>query len=180
MKKLIKFKKFRLSRFITVFIMMLIVPAATSAFIRGDDGYNYYNYNQRTVGGSVFGGSSSGSGLFCSGSSNLNFCSIVSYFLGMMEAVIPILFSIAVIVFVWGVFRYVIAEGEEKQVGKNVMIYGIIGLFVMVSVWGLVNVVYNTFGFDNNNYYFSGGFNGGIGGEGTTDSFSEFFGQFWR
>lgn len=162
-------------------ILLLITPAMSFAFIRGDDGHNYYNYDQRTVGGNIFGGSSFGGGLFCSGTSNLNFCSVVSYFLGMMEAVIPILFSIAVIFFVWGVFRYVIAEGEDKQVGKNVMIYGIIGLFVMVSVWGLVNVVYNTFGLDNNNYGLNGGINGGIGGgEGTTDSFSEFFGQFWR
>lgn len=174
MRKLIKFKKFGLSRFVIIFIMILMVPLVSFAFTRGDDGYNYYNYDQRTVGGNIFGGSNFGGGLFCSGSSNLNFCTVVSYFLGIMEAIIPILFSIAVIVFVWGVFRYVIAEGEDKQVGKNVMIYGIVGLFVMVSVWGLVNVVYNTFGLDNWNYNIGGGGSN----EGTTDSFIEFFKQF--
>lgn len=174
MRKLIKFKKFGLLYFVIVFIMMLMVPAVSFAFTRGKDGYNYYNYDQRTVGGNIFGGSSFGGGLFCSGSSYLNFCSVINYFLGIIGALIPILFSIAVVVFIWGVFRYVIAEGEDKQVGKNVMIYGVIGLFVMVSVWGLVNLVYNTFGLDNNNYYF----NSGVGGEGTTDSFGYFFKQF--
>ena len=36
-------------------------------------------------------------------------------------------------------------EVTEKE-ARNVMIYGIIGLFVMVAVWGLVNVLINTFG----------------------------------
>jgi len=102
-----------------------------------------------------FGGSFSG-GLFCSSSGDLNFCSVVDFFLGLMGATIPILISISVIVFVWGVFRYVIAEGEDKQKSRDVMLYGIIGLFVMVSVWGLVTIVKNTFDLDDNsnNLYF--------------------------
>ena len=51
------------------------------------------------------------------------------------------------------------------------MLYGIIGLFVMVSVWGLVTIVKNTFDLDDNsnNLYFSnynfwkGGSDGGGG-----------------
>lgn len=153
MKKIIKLKT------LILFVVMLyfLLPSASSlAFIRGRDGHNYYNYDRNIVGGKIFGGN----GLFCSGSSRLNFCAVVDYFLGMIGSAIPILFAIAVIVFVWGVFRYVIAEGEDKQVGKNVMFYGIIGLFVMVSVWGLVTLVYNTFDLDNNNFiYFDYNFN---------------------
>ena len=101
------------------------------------------------------GGNFSG-GLFCSSSGDLNFCSVVDFFLGLMGAAIPILISISVIVFVWGVFRYVIAEGEDKARSRDVMLYGIIGLFVMVSVWGLVTIVKNTFDLDDNsnNLYF--------------------------
>ena len=36
--------------------------------------------------------------------------------------------------------------GEDKETGKQIMIWGIIALFVMVSVWGLVNVLSNTTG----------------------------------
>ena len=165
MKKNIKLGK--LGLFVGLFLFIL--PIFTFAFIRGQDGYNYYNYDQNTsIGGNIFGG---GGTLYCSGGSGyLTFCGVVDFFLGLIRASIPILISISVIVFVWGVFRYVIAEGEDKKKGRDVMMYGIIGLFVMVSVWGLVRVVYNTFGLDNNNnsflYYGSGGYGGsgyGIG-----------------
>jgi hypothetical protein len=49
--------------------------------------------------------------------------------------------------FIWGVVQYVINSDEEakKAKGKEFMIWGIIGLTVMVSVWGLVNVLGSTF-----------------------------------
>jgi hypothetical protein len=51
--------------------------------------------------------------------------------------------------FVWGVVQYIIADGEEgKKKGKNVIVYGIIGLAVIVSVWGLVNILTSTFHLD--------------------------------
>ena len=159
MKKNIKLGK--LGLFVGLFLFIL--PIFTFAFIRGQDGYNYYNYDQNTsIGGNIFGG---GGTLYCSGGSgNLTFCGVVDFFLGLIRASIPILISISVIVFVWGVFRYVLAEGEDKKKGRDVMMYGIIGLFVMVSVWGLVALVYNTFGLDNYNnsflYYGSGGYGG--------------------
>jgi hypothetical protein len=42
--------------------------------------------------------------------------------------------------FLWGVIQYITAGAdEEKRAGaRNYMIYGIIGLFVLVSVWALV------------------------------------------
>jgi len=170
MKKNIKLGKLGLF----VGLLLFILPIFTFAFIRGQDGYNYYNYDQNTpIGGNIFGGSGFGGGLYCSGGSSYpTFCSVIDFFLGLIRSSIPILISISVIVFVWGVFRYVIAEGEDKARSRNVMMYGIIGLFVMVSVWGLVRVVYNTFGLDNNNflyYYGSGGYGGsgyGSGGSG--------------
>ena len=53
--------------------------------------------------------------------------------------------------FVWGVVQYVINADEEskKSKGKQFMIWGIIALTVMVSVWGLVKIVGDTFGIDS-------------------------------
>lgn len=63
--------------------------------------------------------------------------------------VIPLLLSLGVVIFVWGVVMYVIADGEEaKTKGRDRMIFGIIGLVVIVSLWGIVYIVINTFGFD--------------------------------
>ena len=64
----------------------------------------------------------------------------------ILNFVVPILITLAVIVFVWGVFVYVIASDEEaKTTGRNRMIFGLIGLLVIVAVWGLVRLLANTF-----------------------------------
>lgn len=65
---------------------------------------------------------------------------------------VPLLFALAFIVFIWGVFQYFIAGGhdeEKRETGKSLMLWGIIGFFVMVSVWGLVNILRGTFNFNN-------------------------------
>lgn len=64
--------------------------------------------------------------------------------------IIPLLFSLAITMFVWGIVQYVInTDNEEKKgKGKMLMIWGIVALTVMVSVWGLVRILGNTFGVD--------------------------------
>jgi NADH:ubiquinone oxidoreductase subunit 2 (subunit N) len=64
---------------------------------------------------------------------------------------VPVLFAIAFIVFIFGIFQYfILARGdEEKQAqGRSLMLYGLVGFFLMVSVWGLVNILLGTFNFD--------------------------------
>ena len=63
------------------------------------------------------------------------------------NVLVPVLFAIAFIVFLWGVFKTFIigANSEEvKEEGKSLMLYGLIGFFVMVSIWGLVNILTGT------------------------------------
>lgn len=60
-----------------------------------------------------------------------------------------LIFSIALIVFLWGVMYYVVgAQGNDTKLkqGKWAMLWGIIGMSVMFSAWGLVRLVCNTFG----------------------------------
>ncbi len=69
----------------------------------------------------------------------------------LLNSVIPVLIAMGVLYFVWGVVSYVIADDEEaKSAGRNRIIYGIIGLAVIIGVWGLVNFLRNTFGLNNN------------------------------
>ena len=69
---------------------------------------------------------------------------------GLLQTLIPILIVLGVIYFIWGVISYVIAGDEEaKTKGRDRMIYGIIGLFVIVAVWGLVHILGTTFGVTN-------------------------------
>lgn len=67
--------------------------------------------------------------------------------------IVPVLFAVAFIVFLYGAFETFIvgANSEEvKEKGKNLMLWGLIGFFVMVSVWGLVNILTGTISFGNN------------------------------
>jgi hypothetical protein len=66
--------------------------------------------------------------------------SLVSYWLVVIATIV---IAIGLITFLWGVVQYITAGADEEKRGaaRNMMIYGIIGLFVMVSVWGLVYFV---------------------------------------
>jgi hypothetical protein len=65
----------------------------------------------------------------------------------LINFALPIVVALALLYFFWGLAQYVLnASNEEKKgKGKEIMIWGIIALFVMVSVWGIVNVVKSTF-----------------------------------
>ena len=64
---------------------------------------------------------------------------------------VPLVFAIAFIVFIIGVFRFFIGSNGEadKTKAKSLMIWGIAGFFVMVSVWGLVRILTGTVGLNN-------------------------------
>ena len=65
----------------------------------------------------------------------------------IVRATIPAMMVLATVLFLWGVITYLYnADNEDARTqGRIFMIYGIVGLFVMVAVWGLVWVVYNSF-----------------------------------
>lgn len=71
----------------------------------------------------------------------------------LLSKIVPILMTIAIVAFFWGLITYIRAAGggndAEKKQGKAIMIWGIVALFVMVSVWGLVSAVGTTLGIDS-------------------------------
>ena len=67
----------------------------------------------------------------------------------LLNLIVPVVITLGIVYFVWGVISYVIAGDEEaKTKGRDRMIYGIIGLAVIVALWGLVNILLKTFGLD--------------------------------
>ena len=61
---------------------------------------------------------------------------------GLINPLIAILVGLALLVFFWGLVRFIFrVGGDEKAVeeGKKIMIWGLIALFVMVSVWGIIS-----------------------------------------
>ncbi len=59
----------------------------------------------------------------------------------------PIVVGLALLAFFWGLVKFIFAQGDEDKSseGKQLMIYGIIALFVMVAVVGLVKFIANAF-----------------------------------
>ena len=52
--------------------------------------------------------------------------------------------GVALVVFVWNIIKYFIKENDHKEAAPYVM-WSIIGFFVILSLWGLVNILKNTF-----------------------------------
>ncbi len=63
----------------------------------------------------------------------------------------PIVVALALLFFFYGLAIFILNQGneEKKKGGKNIMIWGIVALFVMVSVWGLVGLIQDTLQLDN-------------------------------
>ena len=73
-------------------------------------------------------------GIFCKARSILN-------------TIVPLLVTLGVVYFVWGVVQYIMTGDEaKKKEGRTKMIYGIIGLVVIITMWGIVGLITNTFG----------------------------------
>ena len=65
----------------------------------------------------------------------------------VLNPLVGLIMAAALVYFFIGVVKYIQKGGDDKEreVGRKMMVYGIIALSVMVSVWGLVNVLQNTF-----------------------------------
>lgn len=62
------------------------------------------------------------------------------------NVLIPLLFTIALLVFLYGMYTYFIQGGasdESRQKGRQLILASIIGFVLMVSIWGIVNIVAN-------------------------------------
>ncbi len=66
----------------------------------------------------------------------------------LVEILLPIAVTIAVLFFFWGLAEYILASGEEsaKEEGRRKMIGGVIALFVIVSIWGIIAFLGNLLG----------------------------------
>jgi len=65
--------------------------------------------------------------------------------IGIGNTVTYLLVALAVIYIIWNVVQYLIKQGDEKSAAIKNIGWGILGLFIIVSIWGLVNILTNTF-----------------------------------
>lgn len=70
----------------------------------------------------------------------------------IINPLIILLFALAVVYFIYGLARYLLSPDNEevRKSSKSHMLWGIIGMFIMISVFGILSLIMNTFGIDNN------------------------------
>lgn len=96
----------------------------------------------RDIGGLDLGSDSGG------GDSDITtFGGLLNRFNAVLNTIVPFLVGIAVFIVIWGVFKYIAsaAEEEKRVEARAFIVWGIVGIFAMVSVWGFVTILVNSF-----------------------------------
>lgn len=70
--------------------------------------------------------------------------------IGAVNAVVvPVIFSLSFAAFVWGMVKYFFLHGGEeksREEGRSFILWGLLGLAMLFSVWGFVNILLSTLG----------------------------------
>jgi uncharacterized membrane protein (DUF373 family) len=71
----------------------------------------------------------------------------------IIDPAMILLFTAGFVVFLYGlvVFLWHLKDGGGHDEGVNHMLWGILGMFIMVSVWGIIGLITNTIGVDLRN-----------------------------
>ena len=65
----------------------------------------------------------------------------------ILNPFIYLLFAIALLVFIWGVVRFISQGGDEdaRTIAKRHILYGLLGMFIMISAFSLVRLITGVF-----------------------------------
>jgi membrane protease YdiL (CAAX protease family) len=70
----------------------------------------------------------------------------------LFESIIPILLTLAILTFFWGLVKFINHAGDQKAVeeGRQIMLWGMIAIFVMVALWSIIGYMQSELGLDFN------------------------------
>ena len=66
----------------------------------------------------------------------------------ILNPFIAVLFVVATVYFLLGIIRFFLPQvsDSDRETGKRHMVWGLVGMFIMISVFGIMKLVVNTFG----------------------------------
>ena len=75
-----------------------------------------------------------------------NLQGLIARFQDLINGLVPLAMSLAVLAFIWGLVVYIYngSNPAKRSEGYTFMVYGIIALFVMTAMWGLVAILNGT------------------------------------
>lgn len=78
---------------------------------------------------------------------------VITEFLGklnqfILNPLILLFFAVALVVFLWGLFQFIASETSDngREEGKKKIFWGLFGMFIMFSAYGLIRLILGTFG----------------------------------
>ncbi len=76
-------------------------------------------------------------------SNHSSLAGVVSFIIGIINSIIPVLVVLALVLFMYSGLRYVLkaSESHGKGAERSAMMWGIVALFVIISVWGLLRIM---------------------------------------
>lgn len=77
-----------------------------------------------------------------------NFSELVGLVTDLIGLLTIIIFVLTMLVFFWGLIKNILLKGAEPEnlkAGKSIMLWGIIVLVIMVSIWGILSLLQMTF-----------------------------------
>lgn len=65
----------------------------------------------------------------------------------IIDPLILLIFATGMVVFMWGLMQFMwgLEEGSEREKGKQHMLWGLVGMFIMVAVQGIIALTVDSF-----------------------------------
>jgi uncharacterized membrane-anchored protein len=69
---------------------------------------------------------------------------------GVVNLLVPLTSTLAVVFFFYGLAKFILNSGDEekRKEGKSIMIWGILAMFVLVTIWGIIAFMQTSLGND--------------------------------
>lgn len=72
------------------------------------------------------------------------FADLIDSVLGIFNIILPVLAAIALVLLFIGIVKYISSEGHKSEHGKAIL-WSLVALFILLSIWGILRVLQNTF-----------------------------------
>lgn len=72
----------------------------------------------------------------------------------ILNPLIGLMFAVALVVFLFGIFQMIAKSEDEtaRETGRRNIMYGVIGMVIMISVYGIIRIILGTFGLPSPGY----------------------------
>lgn len=90
--------------------------------------------------------------LLASAATNQTLKDVIGTIAGYLDLALKLIMGLAVLFFVWNVVKYFIinSDSAKRAEAAQYVMWSLIGFFVILSLWGLVNILMSTFSLNNN------------------------------